>query len=98
MFRAAALVEYDYHIALCNDRNVQVHFYFCQKGRFTYGGIGTIRICKGLRLLSSHRKGTLIKLRTANNTSTLCGNIACCTVAFASISNISILIGKQIVY
>jgi hypothetical protein len=96
-FRAAALVEYDYQIACCINRKHTSSF-FCQIGRFTYGGIGTTRICKELRLLSSHRKGTLVKLRMAINKSRLRANIACCAVAFASFSYIFILIGKQIVY
>ncbi len=99
-FRAAALVEYEYQIALCNDRKCTSTFLllFLSKKEIYTWGIGTIRFCKGLRLLSSHRKGTLVTLRTAINTYRLCGNIACCTVAFASVSTIPIFFSKQIVY
>jgi hypothetical protein len=38
----------------------------------------------------------LVTFTTAISTTSLHGNIACCTVAFASGRNISILIGKQI--
>ncbi len=97
-FWAAALVEYEYQITLCNDRKCTNTFLLLPKREIYIWGIGMIRICKGLKLLSSHRKGTLVTLRTAINTSKLRGIIECCTVAFARVSNISILIGKQIVY
>jgi hypothetical protein len=59
---------------------------------------GALDIYNGLRLLGSHRKGTLVTLTTEINFTSLHGNIACCIVAFASSSNISILIGKQIFF
>ncbi len=59
---------------------------------------GALEISIKLRVLGSHRQSTLEIFTTAINTTSLCGNITCCTVAFSSGSNISILIGNQIVY
>jgi hypothetical protein len=64
--------------------NAQVLFHFAKKGQITYEGLGTIQSGNGLRLLSSHRKDSLVTLTTRINIPSLHGNTACCTVALAS--------------
>ncbi len=97
-FKRCSFGWYEYKISLCNDRKRTSTFLLLPKREIYVWGNWYDKNLEGLRLLSSHRKGTLVTFTVFFNTSSLLSNNAYCTVTFRTHSNTSILIGKQIVY